>query len=660
MARKGIDISAENLDLLKSVLQKTLGRKVVYAKDCETLSLFILSFKKELVSTTTLKRIFGFAKFTGTLSESVLDSLARSCSYKSWNDFTESEVNNNSNQRVYWHNSEAEPYHFFKGSLTLQSLLFNLRGHKDVFIIEAGGAEWAELYCAGISYSGSNITIASSVKPEKEFLVHENSDVYFYLENYSRDSIKKWILDYSYLFTSKRKVFLQVNTSSKEIVNELEQRNISHAVLFPDAQIPRREQRAILKLHGFDLKLDRTTKHLEDVLAEPLLLKEFIDFLSNNENQLDFHPNIIAIHFVNHWLSQVELFAKLKSEKCTGDLAIDKQWNSLCSQPEIQHFARIVDIELMRQCFLANCAEGLNFDSQHELYSSFKLLNNDVSFEHLNNYLKTNSNHDRLSNIASVCHYLWIEKSKSYLSYPEIVKLCSRHIVDYRNLSVIAPYFYSEVYKLGTPEQKIMSLSMMLTQKLYCDDIVGVRELVDDLNACLKLEGVMHILPVSRALGVLYMAKRALGEFDVEWTETPSTVQYFAHFSMDLPILECFKIQAYIFCSEWQKAYSVVKSINLDRLVKIEFSTGVLKLLYVQILLIYKRLGMSEKFEHVKEIIYDVPESCFYMNPIIGIFLKLSEGLELTEKDCFGFNWFYNNQADLMKENGDANFELKA
>ena len=74
----------------KKEIQKKFGQKVVYAKDCQILSVDILEKTSRQISVSTLKRFFGIIRSPFNPSRFTLDTLAIYLDFKSWNDFINS------------------------------------------------------------------------------------------------------------------------------------------------------------------------------------------------------------------------------------------------------------------------------------------------------------------------------------------------------------------------------------------------------------------------------------------------------------------------------------------------------------------------------------------------------------------------------------------
>jgi len=69
---------------IKHLIENRFGRKLLYSKDCEALSLSIKRNCNESISATTLKRIFGFAKNIEKPRLYTLDTIAKYLGFADW------------------------------------------------------------------------------------------------------------------------------------------------------------------------------------------------------------------------------------------------------------------------------------------------------------------------------------------------------------------------------------------------------------------------------------------------------------------------------------------------------------------------------------------------------------------------------------------------
>lgn len=86
-------------NLIKDVEQKA-GRKMHTPKDFDYLHDCIYEQCHEMVSTSTLKRIWGYNKYGGTPRVSSLDPIARFIGYSNWDDYLEQHVNKEEEQNA--------------------------------------------------------------------------------------------------------------------------------------------------------------------------------------------------------------------------------------------------------------------------------------------------------------------------------------------------------------------------------------------------------------------------------------------------------------------------------------------------------------------------------------------------------------------------------
>ena len=72
--------------LVKDEFMNKLGQEIIYAKDCQVLSISILQKTNRRISITTLKRLFGIVHSRYKPSKYTLDSLAIYLDYRDWED----------------------------------------------------------------------------------------------------------------------------------------------------------------------------------------------------------------------------------------------------------------------------------------------------------------------------------------------------------------------------------------------------------------------------------------------------------------------------------------------------------------------------------------------------------------------------------------------
>lgn len=72
---------------LKDSIELKFGRKIIYQKDCKSLSECIVTETSHLLSPSTLRRFFGFLATNSNPSRVTLDILSAYCGYGSWDDF---------------------------------------------------------------------------------------------------------------------------------------------------------------------------------------------------------------------------------------------------------------------------------------------------------------------------------------------------------------------------------------------------------------------------------------------------------------------------------------------------------------------------------------------------------------------------------------------
>ncbi|NIG52603.1 NACHT domain-containing NTPase [Chitinophaga sp. Cy-1792] len=103
-----IDISYDFiLTLQKEVLQK-FGVEVMSPGECKHLAQSILDSTRQLISETTLKRVFGFAVAQHSFSRFTLNTLAQYCDYKDWEAFQQHHYRMSNPQAISIENGTAK------------------------------------------------------------------------------------------------------------------------------------------------------------------------------------------------------------------------------------------------------------------------------------------------------------------------------------------------------------------------------------------------------------------------------------------------------------------------------------------------------------------------------------------------------------------------
>jgi len=75
---------------LKNEITKVYREPIEYPTDCDTLATVVIERTKRNISSSTLKRIFGFVKRSSNFSRHTYDTLAKFIGYDRWTDFTSS------------------------------------------------------------------------------------------------------------------------------------------------------------------------------------------------------------------------------------------------------------------------------------------------------------------------------------------------------------------------------------------------------------------------------------------------------------------------------------------------------------------------------------------------------------------------------------------
>lgn len=103
--------SSAHFQLLKSEVLKNAGIQNIMPADCKSISSQISDFTKQVISETTLKRIFGFALSKFNPSQYTIDLMARYCGYAGWKDFCDQKNSDTlivSNGALDWENLKTE------------------------------------------------------------------------------------------------------------------------------------------------------------------------------------------------------------------------------------------------------------------------------------------------------------------------------------------------------------------------------------------------------------------------------------------------------------------------------------------------------------------------------------------------------------------------
>lgn len=81
----------EQIDRLKTSVERVVGRKILHPKDFEFLSRQIEGYVGEHISVSTLKRVWGYVTSNSDLSAYTLDILSKMIGYEGWQSFCQEE-----------------------------------------------------------------------------------------------------------------------------------------------------------------------------------------------------------------------------------------------------------------------------------------------------------------------------------------------------------------------------------------------------------------------------------------------------------------------------------------------------------------------------------------------------------------------------------------
>ena len=207
------------LEMLKQLVLATAGIKVITPAVFKELSLLIINATKKQVSSSTLKRIFGFAAYNFQPSLYTLNVLAEFCGYESWVHFT-TKTNNESLK------TPASPQaisHYNLQSKTLETSLHTLQSlknksgipypltisrdllneHLDIFV---NGNYPITVFSSPAGY-GKTIALCHWVEDYIQHIRrHQSKDVVLFLSTKilsrinQHDNIQQWLLSLSGIY----------------------------------------------------------------------------------------------------------------------------------------------------------------------------------------------------------------------------------------------------------------------------------------------------------------------------------------------------------------------------------------------------------------------------------------------------------------------------
>lgn len=112
---------------LKENVESKFGRKIIYQRECNELSISIQEETEQVLSNSTLRRFFGFLATNSNPSLATLDILSEYCGYKDWEDFKISVE------------AERSPKEFAIGSWNKAKQKANSISHKNKRLLEQKG-----------------------------------------------------------------------------------------------------------------------------------------------------------------------------------------------------------------------------------------------------------------------------------------------------------------------------------------------------------------------------------------------------------------------------------------------------------------------------------------------------------------------------------------
>lgn len=129
---KNMNMQENNISLLREEIEKAIGKALKTPKDFDSLSARIFDKLHENISSTTLKRFWGYIHDTQSkTSETTLDILARFVGYASWNDYhihcvTEASVSQDTDIEQTQQTSPSKPFQSRRSLLWLAAIILLL------------------------------------------------------------------------------------------------------------------------------------------------------------------------------------------------------------------------------------------------------------------------------------------------------------------------------------------------------------------------------------------------------------------------------------------------------------------------------------------------------------------------------------------------------
>lgn len=90
----------EQIVRLRNIIETVVGRKIVYPKDFEFLERQIEGYAGERISTSTLKRVWGYVNMYSEISIYTLNLLSRMVGYADWEDFCQNDYEEESSHKI--------------------------------------------------------------------------------------------------------------------------------------------------------------------------------------------------------------------------------------------------------------------------------------------------------------------------------------------------------------------------------------------------------------------------------------------------------------------------------------------------------------------------------------------------------------------------------
>ena len=667
MAQRGIKITEELKQALVLELDKCLGRVVEYPRDCETLSLFILETHGELISTTTLKRLYGFAKSTNSYSQKVLDSVAKVCGYQNWADFTE--INKSKGEKDYASKIKLRELSL---GFALQAVSPHWQTPKDLdgFL----GSDATFYLLSGVIQSGKTTALLKLVKDKKAKYFNCKSDTV----SIDEDSEPIILLDDAdFLFKDSESLFTTFANClllNKKCVLAISSKNwVSFKTLFASHfnfrskfyPLPWEDNtyNNVALLNSADIKhtldqlnisssFDRTTTHLEKLLAHPNLLLEYAAVCKERKLNENLHPAVHNIlltasvinRLLNSELANIntkQLIERLSRSTFTSDSTEEILSYKLSKPTPTISFSALAYI-MVKEGISVKPYNNLKLK---DLYYSFYLQKHPKQLSKIDSEISTEDDFLQYSSLANWLIYTYPETYDEVLAkHPKLAYIVYVNCIDYATLASKGEERYSNFLKQNLkPDEVGFCYGLLLHVAVYNKDVNLAKRYLPLAKKLLASTERMHILPLSRLYSGIYMVNYMLGIDNNTYADTPIKETY-THGQYILPFWQLFAQIALVYTSEYKQALGIEKQVDYTGLVS-ESKEGILKSLFILRPLILK-LNNTDYLATLGDIDRHCIE-CYHMRAFNQVLLNVL--MDKKDVRSFGIRILYQKKAQELK-----------